>query len=150
MSEVPEEVKDMVAEILRVFRNFPYVKVKFKTVERTDGQCRITGEYECFDLSKLKPPEVGSFEAEFNLGVKPEVVRFIVDGKAVSEEELLFKLISQVIKCPICGRENRFWKEAWYFEFPDCGHVLRLDAEDMPKAIQLLKEHGLVKEVKKP
>lgn len=78
MSEVPEEVKDAVAEILRVFRNFPYVKIKYKTVEKTDGRCRITGEYECFDLSKLKPPEVGSFEVEFNLGERLEVVRFVV------------------------------------------------------------------------
>jgi hypothetical protein len=75
MSEVPEEVKDAVAEVLRVFRGFPYVRLSFKKVEKKDSRCRIVGEYECFDFSNT---ERGSFEAELNLGERLEVVRFVV------------------------------------------------------------------------
>jgi len=75
MSEVPEEVKDAIAELLRVFRNFPYVRTSFKRVEKTDSRWRIVGEYECFDFSST---ERGSFEAELNLGERLEVLRFVV------------------------------------------------------------------------
>ena len=75
MSEVPEEVKDAVAEILRIFRGFPYVRLSFKRVEKTDSRWRIAGEYECFDFSNA---ERGSFEAELNLGERLEIIRFAV------------------------------------------------------------------------